>query len=351
MKRKDILNLIRCHIEGDEEGFEEQASSIAEEFNDTGDSDLASYIYSLLSSANSIAPQSESFKHLGNLELTRIPKRPLYFPDVLKDNLLGVVNAVKRNIGMNTFLFYGHPGTGKTEAAFQVAKLLKRQVWKVNISQLVDSKLGETSKNINKLFSDINNFPFKKNMVVLFDELDSLALKRDDSRDLREMSRAITELFVGLDNLNEDVVLIATTNMYKQLDTALLRRFVAKINFDVYTKEDLCDIGLKIFHDYSSRVNNVNYNVRLLTKMFMGCEKLPYPGEFKNIIRSSIAFSNPTISDDYLKRLINELCPGIDLSNKNYDYLQKTFGFSSRDISQITGESKSGVSRRLKHDE
>lgn len=350
MKKKDIMNLIRCHVEGDEEGFEHQAFLIANEFDNSGDSDLANYIYSLLSTTNTITPQENgSMKHIGVMELIKIRNKPLYLPNILKDNLIGVVNAVKKNIGMNTFLFYGHPGTGKTEAAVQVARLLKRQLWKVNISQLVDSKLGETSKNISKLFSDIKDFPFKKNMVVLFDEIDSLALNRNDSRDLREMARAITELFVGLDNLPEDVVIIATTNMYKQIDSALLRRFVAKINFDVYTKDDLCEIGLKILHDYSNRIEGIELNTRILTKMFLGCEKLPYPGDLKNIIRSSIAFSNPDNPNDYLKKLLMELCPNIDLTD--YDNLHNVFGFSSRDISLITGESKSGVGRRLKHDE
>ena len=346
MKRKDVVNLIRCHKEGDEEGFDRQANSIAEEFYSSGDKELASYITSLVFSNFTIVPQESETKHIGVLEKVGYSKKPLFIPDTLKDSLLGVVNAVRRDIGINCFLFYGAPGTGKTEAASQIARLLKRNLWKVNIARLIDSHLGETSKNIANLFGSIADYKFKRSMVVLFDEIDSLALKRDDSRDLREMARATTELFKGLDSLSDEVVVIATTNLHKDLDKALLRRFHAHINFDVYTKEDLVDIGTKIFNANSKKVDGIEQNPKLVAKILNSAETLPSPGELKNIIKMSIAFSSLDNQSDYIKRLFNYLHPGYDISNVMM--LFDKYSFSTREISLITGISKSEVARRVK---
>ncbi len=347
MKKKDVVNLIRFHNEGDETGFNKQAMQIADDFYDSGDVELSRYIYSLLSDASTIVPQEDTTKHIGALQLFKIESEPLYLPQQIKNNLIGIVNAVKRNIGLNTFLFYGHPGTGKTEASFNIARLLKRRLWKVNISQLIDSHLGETSKNINNLFESINSYPFKKTMLVLFDEIDALALRRDDSRDLREMARATTELFKGLDGLDKDVVLIATTNMYKQLDSALVRRFVSKVSFDCYSREELIDIGLKLYRFYLNKIDGISNDERIVYKILNSIEKMPYPGELKNIIKSSLAFSNIDEPHDYLKRLIVELDPECDLSDALN--LKEKFDFSTRDIELITGVSKSEVARRIKN--
>lgn len=347
MKKKDIVNLIRFYSEGDDNSFNKQAMMIADEFYDTGDEELSKYIRSLLSDVSTIIPQENAVKHIGALQLVDLKNEPLYLPEAIKNNLIGIINAVKRNIGINTFLFYGHPGTGKTEACINVARLLKRKLWKVNISQLIDSHLGETSKNINALFESINSFPFKKTMVVLFDEIDALALRRDDSRDLREMARATTELFKGLDSLNKDVVLIATTNMFKQLDSALIRRFAGKINFDLYSREQLVDIGLKLYKTYLNRMEGFSNDERIVSKILESTDYLPYPGELKNIIKSSMAFSNVEEPNDYLKRLILDLNPECDLND--ILYLKEKYNFSTRDIEQIVGISKSEVARRIKN--
>ena len=71
---------------------------------------------------------------------------------------------------------------------------------------------------------------------------------------------------------------------------------------------------------------------------------IPYPGDLKNIIRSSIAFSNSNDPFDYLKRLYKELISSSEFEIEN---LQKE-GFTVREIEILTGVSKSQVSRELK---
>lgn len=346
MKIGEIVNLIKYHVDGDDDLFVKQSTSIADDFYENGDVDVARYIYNILSDASHIVPQSDSSTHIGVLEKMHISREPLFLPEIIKNQLIGVVNASKRHVGMSKYLFYGAPGTGKTEACHQIARILKRNLWRVNIAQLINSYLGETSKNIANLFSSINNYPFKSTMIVLFDEIDALALNRTDSRDLREMSRATTELFRGLDSLSDEVILIATTNLETDLDKALLRRFSARISFDNYSKDDLVDIGLKIYEKTIIKVPELVPNNRLVKKIFETCENLPMPGDLKNIITSSIAFSDSNSKYDYLTRLFKELHPNEEIT---IDTLRKKYNFSLRDIEMISKTSKSKVGREIRN--
>lgn len=347
MKKKDILNLIRYHAENDEEGFKKQAELIASEFYQDGDEELALYIKNLISPISTIIPQGADEKpRIGFLEKVEYVNEPYIIPDKLKEELIGIVNASKKNIGLNKYIFYGEPGTGKTQAAYQISRLLKRNLWQVNISQLIDSLLGKTSKNINQLFQDINEYPFKKTMIVLFDEIDSLALNRNDSRDLREMSRATTELFKGLDSLSKEVILIATTNLFQLLDKALIRRFVAKIDFDVYEKQDLIDVGMYYYKFYCDKVGMANTYGKIVNKLLLACPKLPNPGELRNIFLTSLAFSNDENPNEHIQRLFREFFEDNILAN-NVSWLQETIGLTTREIELVTGISKSEVSRRL----
>lgn len=347
MKKKDIVNLIKYHIDGDDNAFREQVYNLANEFSNTGDKELASYLINLVSDVSTIVPMSSEVKTIGFLEQVALSREPLYLPEAISNDLKGVIEAVNKGIGINKFLFYGAPGTGKTEAISSVARILKKDVWKVNISELIDSKLGATAKNIESLFSSINEYPYKKKMLVLFDEIDALALRRSDSRDLREMSRATTELFQGLDGLSKDVVLFATTNLYNEFDSALSRRFFAKINFSRYTPQDLIDIGVRLFDKQSSIIEGFNPNLRLVRKILSIPPTLPYPGELKNLAFTSIAFSDLKKEGGVYARLLLGVFENAPIQDIGW---LSSKGFTTREIQAISGISKSEVSRRLKNE-
>lgn len=346
MKQKDIVNLIKFHSEGDNESFNTLSRKIANEFYTNGDVDIAKYINSLIAPISTIVPQEVEKKTIGFLDKVIINNDSFYLPDCLYKDLQGIINACKRNIGINKYIFYGSPGTGKTQAASQISRILKRNLWQVNTSKLINSYLGETAKNISRLFEDINEYPFKKTMVVLFDEIDSLSLKRNDSRDLREMDRATTELFKGLDNISKDVIVIATTNLFDDLDPALKRRFAAKINFDKYGKDDLVHIGMYYYDLYRKQANIDDKYKKLVTKILMNCNSLPSPGDLKNIMLSSIAFSDPNNSVDHVIRMFEEL--GYITNDFDLKSLKEMYGFTLRELELLSGVSKSEIGRRVK---
>ena len=214
-------------------------------------------------------------------------------PEVIINDITGIVNAVNYNVDMNKFLLQGVPGTGKTEAVKQIARLLDRELYMVDFSSLIDSKLGQTQKNISTMFQEINNLRHPDKVVVLFDEIDALVLDRTNSNDLRKMGRATSTFLKGLDRLNKEVVLIATTNLYKYFDKALSRRFDAIVSFDRYTHDNLMEVAEGLLDNYLKKFKITYKDIRLFRKIINLYEQISYPGELKNIIKTSITFSSP----------------------------------------------------------
>lgn len=344
MKKKNVLNLIKYHAEKNEAGFRDEAYEIARYFDKNNDYQLSEYIMALLSDANTFSPQIDATENVFVKRLETSSK-PLPLPNAIKDNILGIINAIGHNAGINKFLFEGPPGTGKTESVKQIARILERELFIVDFDSVIDSKLGQTSKNISLLFSEISSVPNPHKVIILFDEIDSIAIDRINSNDLREMGRATSSVLKGLDSLNEHIILIATTNLYKAFDKALTRRFDAVIDFSHYTKQDLIEVGEAILNDMLHKFKFAGRNMRLFKKILECMAVIPYPGELKNLIRTSIAFSDPSNEYDYLKKLyINVMKTDESMDLK---YMQSK-GFAVREIEILTGISKSQVSRELK---
>lgn len=343
MKKANIINLIKYYAEKNDSGFRNEAYQIANEFDKTGDYQLSEYIMALLSNTNTFVPQ------INENELTFVKKievggSPLPLPEEIKSDIIGIINAAGHGIGVNKFLFQGAPGTGKTETVKHIARILDRELFVVDFAFIIDSKLGQTGKNIAKLFDEINNLVSPEKVVILFDEIDALALDRTDSKDIREMGRATTSVLKGLEGLNKNILLIATTNLYDHFDKALIRRFDSVIDFNRYSREDLLEISEIILNYYLSKFKNAGRNIRLFKKIISSIEDIPYPGDLKNIIKTSLAFSNPNEEYDYLKRLYITIS-----ENKHMDLKTlKKKGFTVREIEILTGISKSQVSRELK---
>lgn len=342
MKKRNVINLIRYYTEGNDHAFRDEAYAIASDFNNNGDYQLGNYILALLSNNNTFIPQELNNKS-DFFKKAEPPKDALPLPDSISEDLKGIVNAIGYKAGINKFLFSGAPGTGKTESAKQLARILNRELYTVDFDSIIDSKLGQTSKNIAELFDEVNNLHYPDKVIFLFDEIDSLALDRIDSRDLREMGRATSSVLKGLDSLNSDVVIIATTNLQNEFDRALLRRFDKIVDFNRYTQSDLEEIAEVILDDQLSKFKFVGRNIKLFRKIIKTMSPIPYPGELKNLIRSSIAFSNPSDEFDYLSRLFKQINPSFSGDYKKY----QECGFTLRDIEILTKVSKSSISREL----
>lgn len=347
MKKQNILNLIKYHVERNENSFRNEAINIARYFDSIGDYELAEYIMGLVSESNLYTPQGSDFESEFLKQIDIRSMEALNLPLEISEDIKGIINAVNHNIGINKFLFEGLPGSGKTEAAKNVARLLDRILFYVDFDNLIDSKLGQTNKNITKVFNEINMIPNANKIVVLFDEIDVIALDRVNSNDVREMGRVTSTILRELDrlaDLNKEIVIIATTNLYSNFDKALVRRFDATINFNRYSNDDLIEVAEHYFSSFIKNFKGISKDTRLFKKILKISEKLPYPGDLKNIIRTSLAFSDLGLEYDYLKRLYNNLIGNLDLKDISQLYKE---GFTVREIEKLKGESKSTISRKL----
>lgn len=343
MKKKNVVSLIKYYAEKNDAGFRNEAYEIAREFDSSGDYQLAEYIMSLLSNVNTFVPQMENHES-AFFEKINTSVGSLLFPDAIMQDLFGIVNAIGHHVGVNKFLFQGAPGTGKTEAVKQLANILEREVFMVDFSAIIDSKLGQTQKNISELFKEMNGFVNPGKVLILMDEIDAIALDRTNQHDMREMGRATSAMLKGLDRLDDRIVLIATTNLYDYFDKALLRRFDSIISFNRYTREDLLGIAEKMLDQYLVKFKLANRDIRIFRKIMNLLEEMPYPGDLKNIIKTAVAFSDPADGQDYFRRLYYGVC---GYAPEDIKLLQEQ-KFTVREIEILTKKSKSSVSRLLK---
>lgn len=343
MKKKNVLNLVKYYSEENDVGFRSEAYEIARDFDEAGDHQLAEYIMALMSNANTFVPQmNENDSAL--FEKMESSGESLWLPDPIMQDILGIVHAVAHKAGINKFLFQGAPGTGKTEAVKQLARILNRDIYMVDFTAVIDSKLGQTQKNIASLFKEINGFVHPEKVIILFDEIDAIALDRTNANDLREMGRATSSMLRGMDYMDERVVLIATTNLYEHFDKALTRRFDSIINFNRYTKEDLLLIAEEFLNKFLLKFKLANKDIRLFRKIVGLLDPIPYPGELKNLIRTAVAFSDPDDGRDYFRRLY------YSVTNKQPQDLKelKRQKFTVREMEILSKIPKSTVARELK---
>ena len=139
-----------------------------------------------------------------------------------------------------TCLFYGAPGTGKTETVLQLARRTGRDIVQVNISQIKSMWVGESEKNIKHVFDNYRTKVRECNVtpILLFNEADAIIGKRQEGaeRAVDKMENSIQNIILQeMESL--DGILIATTNLAQNMDKAFERRFLYKIKFEKPTVE------------------------------------------------------------------------------------------------------------------
>jgi ATPase family associated with various cellular activities (AAA) len=131
-------------------------------------------------------------------------------------------------------LFFGPPGTGKTMTACLLGKSTKRDVYKVDISLVVSKYIGETEKNLNRVFDQAEH----KHWILFFDEADALFGKRGETRDAhdRYANQEVAFLLQRIESF--DGIAILASNLKDNLDPAFARRFESVIYFPLPRPEE-----------------------------------------------------------------------------------------------------------------
>ena len=216
-------------------------------------------------------------------------------------------------------LFSGSPGTGKTETAYQIARETKRHIMMVDISETKSMWFGESEKRIKKIFDNYRNAVKNSETapILLFNEADAVIGRR---KEFSSSSRAVDQTENTIQNIilqemeNLSGIMIATTNLTQNMDSAFERRFLYKINFDKPSVESRNGLWLSLIEDLPEA-----YAEELSASFELS------GGQIENIARKievDTILKNENLSIDILKKY----CKNENENNFN-NYITKRAGF------------------------
>lgn len=189
-------------------------------------------------------------------------------------------------------LFSGPPGTGKTMAVHVIAGILGLELFKVDLSQIVDKYIGETEKRLEEVFNKAE----QSNMILFFDEADSILGKRSEVKDSKD-KYANTEVSYLLQKIEEyDGIVILATNYSQNIDSAIMRRIRFTVHFPLPDEETRKEIWKSSF---SKEVPQENIDYEYLARQFEFSG-----GQIKNVVLNAIFFAAADEEAVQMKHLI-----------------------------------------------
>jgi len=202
------------------------------------------------------------------LDASKLTQKQLFFPKDIQrqveelgsflqpENYQKIQERMKEKGFRNGFacLFYGSPGTGKTETVYQLARQSGRNIMVVDVPQLKSMWVGQSEKNVKGLFDRYREQVKRAKLtpILLFNEADAIIGKRKSGAE-----NAVDKMENSLQNIilqemeQLDGIMIATTNLQENLDKAFERRFLYKIKFDKPTEEARASIWRSMIPDLS----------------------------------------------------------------------------------------------------
>jgi ATPases of the AAA+ class len=140
-------------------------------------------------------------------------------------------------------LFHGPPGTGKTLTASLLGKTTQRDVFRIDLSRVVSKYIGETEKNLSRLFAKAEH----KDWILFFDEADALFGKRTDIRDAHDKyaNQEVAYLLQRIEGY--DGLVILASNQRANIDEAFVRRFQSIIHFPMPRPDERLELWRKTF--------------------------------------------------------------------------------------------------------
>ena len=205
-------------------------------------------------------------------------------------------------------LFYGEPGTGKTESVYQMAKKSERDIFRVDISSMKSEWHGEAEQKTKKLFETYSKMcenarkAGERIPILLFNEADGVIGKRkqDAERSVDKMENSVQNIILQeMESL--EGIMIATTNLVQNIDAAFERRFLYKIKFD---KPELAQ-RVRIWQSLMPAISGNTANILASNYDFSG-------GQIENIARKcdvdSILYGTDVVNEDRIIQYCADEC-------------------------------------------
>ncbi len=237
-----------------------------------------------------------------------------------------------------SLLFTGPPGVGKTLASRWLATQLRRPLITLDLSAVMSSFLGRTGTNLRTVLDYARREP----SVLLLDEFDAIAKRRDDASEVGELKRLVTVLLQAIDDWPAASILIAATNHAELLDPAVWRRFDRVVPFPLPSEEDIAQAA-KIFAGSAPELDQLS---KALALTFAG-------STFAELARQLIATRRRSIIGDLeLPAALEQMIASV-MDSKPAETRRSTAtalveaGYSQRKAHELTGVSRDTIRRRL----